>query len=255
MEPSFPERALAIRRAAARLCLRLGWAPLHEVPLPNGRRADILALRPDGCFACIEVKSGPRDFLTDLKWQDYRAFSDELFFAVDADFPQELLPAETGLIVAAGLEAELLREAPAHPLAGARRRALLHRFALLAAGRLATLRGSGRRGRSARRAAGGVTAPYLATDALPPALHPAGRDKPAMTVKAGVAAGSLSRACARPSRPSNGRAAVPPASRHRPSRAPARRPRPDPACSWRPSPAGPGAARRSAPRACPPRTR
>ena len=106
--------------------------------LPNGRRADILALRPDGCFACIEVKSGPRDFLTDLKWQDYREFADELFFAVDVDFPQGLLPATTGLIVAAGLEAELFREAPAHPLAGARRRALLHRFALLAAGRLAT---------------------------------------------------------------------------------------------------------------------
>ena len=90
--PSFPERALAIRRAAARLCLRLGWAPLHEVALPNGRRADIMALRPDGCFACIEVKSGPRDFLTDLKWQDYREFADELFFAVDVDFPQALLP-------------------------------------------------------------------------------------------------------------------------------------------------------------------
>jgi hypothetical protein len=139
MEPSFPERAFAIRRATARLCLRLGWAPLHEVPLPSGRRADILALRPDGCFACIEVKSGPRDFLTDFKWEDYREFADELFFAVDADFPQELLPVETGLIVAAGLEAELLREAPAHPLPAARRRALLHRFALLAAGRLATL--------------------------------------------------------------------------------------------------------------------
>jgi hypothetical protein len=143
MEVSFPERALAIRRAAGRLCLRLGWAPLHEVALPNGRRADILALRPDGCFACIEVKSGPRDFLTDLKWQDYRAFADELFFAVDVDFPQDLLPADTGLIVAAGLEAELLREAPPHPLAGARRRALLHRFAALAAGRLATLEDPG----------------------------------------------------------------------------------------------------------------
>lgn len=139
MQPGFPERALAIRRATARLCLRLGWAPMHEVPLPSGRRADILALRPDGCFACIEVKSGPRDFLTDLKWQDYRDFADELFFAVDADFPQALLPTETGLIVAAGLEAELLREAPAHPLPGARRRALLIRFASLAAGRLATL--------------------------------------------------------------------------------------------------------------------
>ena len=142
-EVSFPERALAIRRATARLCGRLGWAPLHEVLLPNGRRADILALRPDGCFACIEVKSGPRDFLTDLKWPDYRAFSDALFFAVDADFPRELLPAETGLIVAAGLEADLLRDAPAHLLPGARRRALLQRFALLAAGRLAALEDPG----------------------------------------------------------------------------------------------------------------
>jgi len=143
MELSFPQRALAIRRATARLCIRLGWAPLHEVSLPNGRRADILALRPDGCFACIEVKSGPRDFLTDLKWQDYREFADELFFAVDVDFPQDLLPAAAGLIVVAGLEADLLREAPSHPLASARRRALLHRFALLAAGRLATLEDPG----------------------------------------------------------------------------------------------------------------
>src|SRR5487761_2519286 len=70
---SFPARALAIRRATARLCLRLGWAPLHEVPLPNGRRADILALRPDGAFACIEVKSGIRDFLSDQKWPEHRA--------------------------------------------------------------------------------------------------------------------------------------------------------------------------------------
>jgi len=143
MGPGFPERAFAIRRATARLCLRLGWAPLHEVALPNGRRADILALRADGCFACIELKSGPRDFLTDIKWQNYRDYADELFFAVDADFPLALLPAEAGLIVAAGLEAELLREAPAHPLPGARRRALLHRFALLAAGRLATLEDPG----------------------------------------------------------------------------------------------------------------
>jgi hypothetical protein len=144
MEPSFPERSQSIRRATARLCGRLGWSPLHEVPLPNGRRADILALRPDGCFVCIEVKSGPRDFLADLKWPEYRAFSDALFFAVDADFPRALLPAETGLIVAAGLEAEVLREAPAHPLAPSRRRALLHRFATLAAERLAALEDPGR---------------------------------------------------------------------------------------------------------------
>lgn len=138
-QTSFPERAALIRRATARLCLRLGWMPLHEVPLPNGRRADILALRPDGDFMCIEIKSGPRDFLTDQKWPDYRQFSDALFFAVDADFPHALLPEETGLIVSAGLEADLLREAPSHRIAGARRRALMQRFATLAAGRLAVM--------------------------------------------------------------------------------------------------------------------
>jgi hypothetical protein len=134
---SFPERALLVRRAVARLCLHLGWAPLHEVTLPSWRRADILALRPDGGFACIEVKSGERDFLTDTKWPEYRTFCDALYFAVDADFPVDLLPTQVGLIVSAGLEAALVREAPAHPLPPARRRALLHRFATLSALRLA----------------------------------------------------------------------------------------------------------------------
>ncbi|MBC7800115.1 MAG: MmcB family DNA repair protein [Gemmatimonadaceae bacterium] len=139
VEQSIPERSLAIRRACARLCLHLGWSALHEMPLPNGRRADIMALRPDGGFACIEVKSGPRDFLTDGKWPEYRAFSDCLYFAVDQDFPLALLPDDTGLIVACGNEAEVLREAPSHPLPPARRRAQLHRFATLAAQRLAWL--------------------------------------------------------------------------------------------------------------------
>jgi len=137
--PSFPERALLIRRAAARLCLALGWAPLHEVTLPNWRRADILALRPDGGFACVEVKSGLRDFLTDTKWPEYCDYCDALYFAVDADFPHDLLPATTGLIVAAELEAVLVRDAPTHRLPPATRRALTQRFATLAALRLATL--------------------------------------------------------------------------------------------------------------------
>jgi len=136
---TFPERAFAIRRAAARLCLRLAWAPLHEVSLPNGRRADILALRGDGGFACIEVKSGIRDFLTDQKWWEYREFCDNLYFAVDCDFPLEILPEETGLVVVADHHAELIREAPEHRLSAARRTALLRRWALLAGSRLAVL--------------------------------------------------------------------------------------------------------------------
>jgi hypothetical protein len=135
--PTYPERAASIRRAAARLCLRLAWAPLHEVSLPNGRRADIMALRGDGGFVCIEVKSGLRDFQTDQKWWEYREFADHLFFAVDTDFPLDFLPAETGLIVVADHTAELIREAPEHKLSAARRTALLRRWALLAGSRLA----------------------------------------------------------------------------------------------------------------------
>jgi hypothetical protein len=134
-----PERTRAIRLAAGRLCLALGWTPLHEVPLPNGRRADILALRRDGGFVCIEVKSGAADFLADAKWPEYRAYADALMFAVDVDFPQALLPEDVGLVVACDGQAELLRAAPAHPLTPPRRRALLHRFARLAAVRLCGL--------------------------------------------------------------------------------------------------------------------
>ncbi len=136
---SFPDRSLAVRRAATRLCGRLGWAPVHEMPLPNGRRADIVALRPDSGFVCIEVKSGARDFLADGKWPDYRDFSDVLYFAVDDAFPLDLLPAGVGLIVASEGFADIVREAPAHPLMPARRRSLLQRFAWIAALRLASL--------------------------------------------------------------------------------------------------------------------
>ena len=138
-ERTAPERTAAIRRATARLCLQRGWSPLHEVAFANGRRADILALRPDGGFACIEIKSGERDFRADSKWQDYRAFSDALFFAVDLDFPRALLPEDTGLIVAWDNRAEILRDAPSHPLPPARRKAVTHRFATLAAARLCAL--------------------------------------------------------------------------------------------------------------------
>jgi hypothetical protein len=134
-----PARTQAVTRAAMRFCILRGWAPVEQVPLPDGRRADILALLPAGDFAILEVKSCARDFLSDAKWPDYRAWCDRLYFAVDLDFPQALLPEAAGLLVAEDRDAVLLREAPEHRLAPARRRALLQRIALLAAGRLAAL--------------------------------------------------------------------------------------------------------------------
>jgi len=134
-----PERTASIRRAAARYCGQCGWAPLSEVTLPSGRRADILALTPEGRLLILEVKSCARDFLSDRKWPEYREFCDALYFAVDAEFPQALLPADVGLVVATPEDSALLREAPSHPLAPPRRRALTLRYAQLAATRLAAL--------------------------------------------------------------------------------------------------------------------
>src|SRR3954468_5889464 len=101
---SAADRTLAICRAATRFCALRGWAAVPEMPLPNGRRADILALLPDGGFAILEVKSCSRDYLSDAKWPDYREFCDRLYFAVDLDFPQALIPADAGLLVAEGRE-------------------------------------------------------------------------------------------------------------------------------------------------------
>jgi hypothetical protein len=135
-----PPGAASIARGVARLLARMGMAVLHEVMLPDGRRADLMALAQGGEFWVIEVKSGPRDFLSDAKWPDYRAFCDRLCFAVDEAFPQALIPADVGLLVADAFDAVLLRDPPPAPLAGARRRALTLRFALLAARRLEAAR-------------------------------------------------------------------------------------------------------------------
>lgn len=134
-----PTGAAAICRGTARLLRRMGFAVLREVTLASGRRADLLAVAPDGGFAAIEVKSCARDFLTDAKWRAYRDFCDRCFFAVDAEFPQALLPDDVGLIVADAYDATLLRDAPWHPMPPARRRALTLRFALLAARRTEAL--------------------------------------------------------------------------------------------------------------------
>jgi hypothetical protein len=103
------------------------------VGLPNGRRADVVALGPRGEVAICEVKSGPEDLLADRKWSEYLPYCDAFYFAVSPEFPQDLLPAEPGLIVADGFGGAVLRPAPASTLAPARRRALMLGFARLAA--------------------------------------------------------------------------------------------------------------------------
>jgi hypothetical protein len=127
-----------VTRGAARLLVDMGYAPLLEVGLPNGRRADVMALGRKGDIVICEVKSGVEDYRVDRKWPEYAPYCDAFFFAVAAEFPQTLLPDHPGLIVADGFGGAVIRDAPPTPLAPARRKALTLAFARLAA--LRTLR-------------------------------------------------------------------------------------------------------------------
>jgi hypothetical protein len=133
--PSRPETTEAVTRGAGRLLLSLGYAPLAEVSLPNGRRADLMALGARGEILIVEVKSGLEDYRVDRKWGEYGPYCDLFYFAVGPHFPREHLPLGPGLIVADGFGGAVLIEASPAPLAGARRKALTLAFARLAAGR------------------------------------------------------------------------------------------------------------------------
>ena len=109
---------------------------MSEVPLANGRRADVTALAESGEIWIVEIKSSIEDFRADHKWPEYRDFCDRLFFAVAPGFPDEILPAETGLIIADRYGGEIMRAAPEHKLPPARRKAMTLRVAQTAAFRL-----------------------------------------------------------------------------------------------------------------------
>ena len=130
---SRPETTVGVTRGAARLLADMGYAPLLEVCLPNGRRADVMALGRKGDIVIVEVKSGIEDYRVDRKWPEYAPFCDAFFFAVAPEFPQGVLPDEPGLIVADGFGGAIMRDAPVLTLAPARRKALTIAFGRLAA--------------------------------------------------------------------------------------------------------------------------
>lgn len=112
------------------------------VPTP-GLRVDVMALGPKGEIWVVECKSSRADFQSDNKWQGYLDWCDRFFWAVDGDFPTELLPADTGLILADGYGAEIIRMAPEDKLAAARRKVMVQKFARHAARRLQGFRDPG----------------------------------------------------------------------------------------------------------------
>ena len=127
--------ARLLMRGAARLLMDLGITAIAEFTLPCGRRADLAGLGPKGEMVIVEVKSGVQDFRTDEKWPDYFAWCDRFYFAVSERFPSDILPEQTGLIIAAGLGGAVVRESPVAKLAPARRKALTLKFARNAAER------------------------------------------------------------------------------------------------------------------------
>ncbi len=130
------ERGQALARGVCRAFAELGLATLTEFTLRTGRRVDVIGLDPGGAVTIVEVKSSLEDFRSDGKWPEYLDHCDHFYFAVPDGFPLEVLPEDCGLLAADAYGAVILRPAPKRPLNGARRRALLLRFATAAAQRL-----------------------------------------------------------------------------------------------------------------------
>jgi hypothetical protein len=130
------ETAQFIARGLRRMLRAHGYSSLTELPLLDGRRADVVALRGDGALAIVEIKSSVADFRADNKWRDYLDHCDRLYFAICDTIPVEIMPPEAGLIVADAYGAAILREAPEQKIPPATRRAVLLRFAQAAADRL-----------------------------------------------------------------------------------------------------------------------
>ena len=137
-----------LARGVSRHLLGHDFVTLEEVVPTPGLRVDVMALGPKGEIWIVECKSGRADFRTDRKWQGYLDWCDRFFWAVDAGFPTDLLPQGTGLILADGYDAEILRMGPETPLAGARRKMMVQKFARHAALRLQALRDPGLSGLS-----------------------------------------------------------------------------------------------------------
>src|ERR1700754_3490452 len=110
------DTALAVARGTARLLRSLGFACISELPLPSGRRADLVAINDRNEIWIVEIKSSVEDLRADQKWPEYRAHCDRLFFAFLQDLPREIFPEETGLIIADAYGAHLERPAPEHRL-------------------------------------------------------------------------------------------------------------------------------------------
>lgn len=138
-----PRPGQMLARGVCRHLLGHNFVTVEELTPVPGLRVDVMALGPKGEIWVIECKSSRADFMTDQKWQGYLEWCDRYFWAVDDDFPTDLLPDGTGLIIADSYDAEILRMGPESKLAPARRKVMVQKFARHAALRLHGLRDPG----------------------------------------------------------------------------------------------------------------
>lgn len=132
-----------LARGVARHLRSHGFVSVEEFIPARGLRVDVMGLGPKGEIWVVECKSSRADFQSDGKWQGYLEWCDRYFWAVDMEFPTDLLPEGTGLIIADAYDAEIIRMAPEDKLAPARRKMLVQKFATQAARRLQALRDPG----------------------------------------------------------------------------------------------------------------
>jgi hypothetical protein len=127
-----------VARGIGRLFARNDIWCLPEVPIRNGRRADLMGIDAKGLVVIVEIKVARGDLLGDAKWPDYLDFCDRFFWGVPPGLDRSplegdaYLPETCGLIVADGYDAEILRPAALAPLAAARRKVEVERLARVA---------------------------------------------------------------------------------------------------------------------------
>ena len=125
-----------ISRGVMRHFAQIGLSSLSEFSPIRGLRVDIVALGPSDEIWIVECKSGKNDFKSDNKLHNYLDWCDRYFWAVDAEFPIDILPYDTGLIIADPYDASILREAPLNKISVARRKKLIKSIAKSACNRL-----------------------------------------------------------------------------------------------------------------------
>ena len=81
--------AQALMRGAARLLYQMGYSAIPEFILPDGRRADLMAIGRKGEMTIVEIKSGIADFRADSKWENYQGYCERIYFAVSQRFPHD----------------------------------------------------------------------------------------------------------------------------------------------------------------------